>query len=88
MSADFPYWRVRRPNVESGTLHIQTVSEQEIEKNLPELPSHLEDGFSLKQAESSGNIGQSTPMPANFPLAPVFLWLIFVRMHRVLVEQT
>lgn len=51
MSADFPYWRVRRPNVESGTLHIQTVSEQEIEKNLPELPPHLEDSFSLKQLE-------------------------------------
>ena len=51
MSADFPCWRVRRPNVESGTLHIQTVSEQEIEKNLPELPPHLEDGFSLKQLE-------------------------------------
>lgn len=51
MSADFPHWRVRRPNIESGTLHIQTVSEQEIEKNLPELPPHLEDGFSLKQLE-------------------------------------
>lgn len=51
MSADFPCWRVRRPNVESGTLHIQTVSEQEIEENLPELPPHLEDGFSLKQLE-------------------------------------
>lgn len=51
MSADFPCWRVRRPNVESGTLHIQTVSEQEIEENLPELPPHWEDGFSLKQLE-------------------------------------
>lgn len=51
MSADFPCWRVRRPNVESGTLHIHTVSEQEIEKNLPELPPHMEDGFSLKQLE-------------------------------------
>ena len=51
MSADVPYWKVRQPNPESGTLHIQTVSEQEIEENLPELPPHLEDGFSLKQLE-------------------------------------
>lgn len=51
MSSDFPCGSVRRPNVESGTLHIQTVSEQEIEKNLPELSPHMEDGFSLKQLE-------------------------------------
>lgn len=51
MSADVPCGSVRRPNVESGTLRIHTVSEQEIEENLPELSPHMEDGFSLKQLE-------------------------------------
>lgn len=33
-------------------MHVQPVSEKEIEENLPELSPHIEDGFSLKQLES------------------------------------
>lgn len=32
-------------------LRAPTISEETIEANLPELPPHLEDGFSLKQLE-------------------------------------
>lgn len=42
----------RRMKQRSSELNIPNMSEETIEENLPDLSSHLEDGFSLKQLET------------------------------------